>query len=99
MNGFRRILIYISYKILIYAFCDERYHRSRNLTDSNKSRIKGHVCVDLILWHTFYPVSLTTAANIPVTHIIHKLGKNCGSLRNLVITEVLVKGLNSCIKL
>ena len=99
MNALGSVLIDRADKVLINVLCHKRNHRSRSLGDSNKCGIKSEISIDLILLKTLFPVTLTAAANIPVTHIVDKFLKSLARLGNSVICHIVVNALYHRIKL
>ena len=90
MNTFRCILVIGSYQILINLLCHKRNHWSCCLTDFNQCCIKRHIGIDLILFHSLGPETLTAAAYIPVTHFIHKIIKYPCGFGDSVIIQVVI---------
>ena len=99
MNALRRGRIYLYYNVLIDLLCHERNHRCCRLADRHECSIKRHVSVDLIRLHAFRPETLTASSDIPVTHIIDELFKCTCSLRDPVITQIVIYGLDHGIHL
>ena len=93
MDALRRILINISYNILVDLLCHEGDHWGSRLCNGYKSGIKCHIRIDLILLHALCPETLTASAHIPVAHIVYKLLKGSCCLRDLVIHQAVVNGL------
>ena len=97
MDTFRCVLINAAYHVLIDFFCHERDHGCCTLADLNKCRIQCHVGIDLILFHTLCPETVSAAAHIPVTHLIHKVIQYSGSLRDPVMIQMIIYLLDRCI--
>ena len=90
VDTFRCTCIDALYEVLINILGHERNHRSCCFCNSYKCGVQSHISIDLILLHAFCPETLTGAAYIPVTHIIHE-GLQCFCcLRDTVICQVVV---------
>ena len=98
MYALRRIFINAAYEISVDALGNERNHRSSSLYCCNQRRIKSHVRVDLILFHTLRPEALTTAAYIPITELVNKLLQSLCSFGNFIRRKVSVYFLHHGVK-
>ena len=94
MDALRRILIDVTYQVLVDLLRHERDHRRCHLADGHQCGIQGHIGIDLILFHAFGPETLTASSDVPVAHVIHKLLKRSCRLRNLIIPQITVHGLD-----
>ena len=99
MDAFRSTLINAAYQVSVYAFCHKWNHWSRYLAQCNKCCVQCHVCINLVLFHSLSPESLTASSYIPVRELIYKVLKNSCCLCNLVILKVVINCLNKSIEL
>ena len=97
MDTLRSIFIHASYQVLIDVFCHERDHRSCCLGDGYQCMVQSHVSIDLILLHSLCPETFTASSYIPVTHLIYKFLECSCCFRDLVVSQVIVYSLNSCV--
>ena len=94
MDALRSRLIDIAHQILVDLLRHKRNQRRSHLADGHKRGVKGHIGINLILFHALCPETLTASSHIPVAHVIHKLLKCSGRLRDLVIAQIGVHGLD-----
>ena len=97
MDTLRSIFIHASYQVLIDVFCHERDHRSCCLGDGYQCMVQSHVSIDLILLHSLCPETFTASSYIPVTHLIYKFLECSCCFRDLVVCQIIVYSLNSCV--
>ena len=99
MYGFRCIFIHRAHQIGIDLICHERNHGGCCLCSCHQCLIKGHIGIDLILFHALCPETLTAAANVPVTHIIYEALQSLCCFRDPVIAKILIHALHHGIHL
>ena len=90
MDTLRCVFIDASHEILVNLFCHERDHRSGSLGYCHKCCIQCHVCINLILLHSFCPKTLTASSYIPVAHVIYKLLEHTRRLWDAVIAQIII---------
>ena len=66
MDAYRGGLINAANKVSVYLVRHKRDHRSGNLGNGYKSRIKRHISIDFVLLHAGRPEAFAASADIPV---------------------------------
>ena len=90
MYAFGSVLINRAYKVLINALGHKRYHGCRRERGGEKRLIKHKISRLFILGHSLHPITLSAAADVPVTHFVNKCVKRASRLGYPVIGKVIV---------
>ena len=98
MNAFRRGLINAADKVLVDRLRQEWYHGGCRLGDGHQCRIQRHVGRYLISLHARGPVTLATAAHIPVAHLVHKALQGLCRLGDAIVRQVVIHRLYGAVK-
>ena len=94
MNAFLGTSVHGTDDVLPDRFRHERNERRGDERRRLQCGVEGHVGIDLILLHALRPVTLSSAADVPVRQVVRELFEQCRGFRDPVGREILVDALH-----